>query len=156
MAYNPSGEAEITYLDFSNEKSRFKVNSAVLNAGNIAAQITAFGNLITATNAIVLGSIAATKLHAVDTVYSAVLPTDVNAQRERKWLVRFQDDVNLRIGGTTIPTADYTGRLLPGTDLADLTDTDIAAFVTEFEAFAKSPDGNAVTVLQMVAVGRNL
>jgi len=156
MAFNPRGYAEITYVDFSNEKSRFRVNSAVLNAGNIAAQITAFGTLITATDAIVLGAKTNTKQIAVDTAYSAVLPTDVNAQRERKWLVRYQDQTNLRIGTTTVPTAEFTGRLIAGTDLADLTDTDIASFVSAFEAYAKSPDGNAVVVLAMVGVGRNL
>lgn len=156
MAYNPRGYAEITYLDYSEEKSRFRVNSPVLNAGNIAAQITAFGSLITAAEAIVLGTKTNTKLVAVDTVYSAVAPTDENAQRERKFLIRFQDQTNLRIGTTTLPTADNAGRLIPGTDLVDLTEGAVATFVTEFEAFAKSPDGNAVAILQMVAVGRNL
>lgn len=56
-----------------------------------------------------------------------------------------------------IPTPD-TDKLVPGTDLADMTDTDIAAYVTAFETIAKSPDDDTegVNVLDMRLVGRNI
>jgi hypothetical protein len=46
--------------------------------------------------------------------------------------------------------------LLPGTDLADLTDTEIAAYVTAFETLARTEEGENVEVLYIEAVGRNL
>jgi hypothetical protein len=42
----------------------------------------------------------------------------------------------------------------PNTDLADLTDTEVAALVTALEANALSPVGNAIEVIRAVQVGR--
>jgi len=48
--------------------------------------------------------------------------------------------------------------VVPNTDVADITSTDWAAFVTAFEAYAKSPDDVAetVTVIDARVVGRNI
>jgi len=50
------------------------------------------------------------------------------------------------------------GNLLPASDKADLAATAMAAFVTQFESFCKSPDDDteAVEVLEIRLVGRNI
>lgn len=57
-----------------------------------------------------------------------------------------------------IPTALLTGQLVANTGIADLTTTEMAAFVTAFEAIARCPDSdvNAVEISQIIHVGRNL
>jgi len=91
-------------------------------------------------------------------VISAALPTNVYAQRELKWLVRYHDTVTGKKYTLTLPCADPTARLIAGTDLANLAQTEVAAFVTRFQSYAKDPDTqtNDVLVDQIQLVGRNL
>ncbi len=63
----------------------------------------------------------------------------------------YKKQFNVEIG-----TADFTVDNLPNNgDEADLTEASIAAFVTAFEAIARSPYGGAVNVTQILAVGRS-
>ena len=154
---NPQGEYGLSVVDYSKEVSTSRVNTVVLNAGNIAAQTTAAGTYLTTVQNIILGNLTRTSLVAILTAFAPSFPTDVNAQRERKWLVRAFDGVTLSRFQWTLPTADFSGtKLLPNSDFADMSETDIAAFVTAAEAFVRSPEGNAITILDMVGVGRNL
>jgi hypothetical protein len=97
------------------------------------------------------------------TIISQVLPTDPDAQRERKALVVYQGDTNNNKYTVTIPavrTKDSGGDslLLPGTDLYDLTLAPTSAFVTRFNSFARTPDSDTetVTILEIRLVGRNI
>jgi hypothetical protein len=96
---------------------------------------------------------------------SGSIPTDEFAQRELKWLIGYTD-VSTTISGESNP---YYGKnftveaacpdlenanLQQNTDFADLTDTQVAAFVTAFEAYARSPTGGAVEVTYIRNVGR--
>lgn len=146
-----------TYLDNSNEKSAVRIYNGPINAGTYAGYVTAYGALETALSAITLGTLAQRSVNTSTTIVSQTAPSDENAQRERKWLVTYQGDTSLKKFQMEIPTADLSGtHLLPNTDLADLTDADIAAFVTAFETIARSPDSESetVTVLSMRHVGR--
>jgi hypothetical protein len=49
--------------------------------------------------------------------------------------------------------ADAT-KLATNSDDANMSDADITAFVSAFEAYALSPEGNAVNVLKITHVGR--
>lgn len=144
--------------DYSNETSSFKFYHGPITAGTIAGFLTQFGALRTAVEGITNGIVSSEKWTGDDTLLSNAIPTDENAQRERKWLVRFRDTVTQKKYFATVPTADPVGRLIAGTDRANLAETAMAAFVTAFEAIARNEDSdaNAIDVLEIVLVGRNI
>jgi len=156
MPLNPQHHGSFSFIDFSNEKSSFSFNFPAVTALNIADFLADFGDLRDATEAIVLGALVGDSWTGDTTKYDAEPPTDVNAQRERKFMVTYQDETNLALYRAEIPTADYAGRLLDDTDLVDLTDTEIATWIAAFEVLGRSPEGNDVNVLEIRAVGRNL
>lgn len=147
-----------TLVDYSGEKSTVTVLNGSITALTIAAFITQFGALKTAIEGITKGVIVGSAWVGDKDILAATPPTDVFAQRELKWLVRYENAVSHKIYTLEIPTADPTDRLLPQSDKADLTDTEIAAFVTAFEAIGRSPenDVDGVNVLDITLVGRNL
>jgi len=147
-----------TLLDFSGEKSTVRMYNGAITAVSIGGFLTAFGGMRTALEAITLGVVNQEQWIGDITLLSNTLPTNVFAQRELKWLVRYHGDTTQKKFQLEIPTADPTDRLIPGTDLADLTETNMEAFVTAFEAFARTPDDDeeTVTVDEIVLVGRNL
>lgn len=150
--------ANIQFVDASNEKSTAGVTSTALTSANFDAQQTAFSALRTAMQALSLGDISqysiATLVNPAFTV-----PTNPFAQRELKWLVTYTGDTSGKTFQIEIPAADLgNDHLIPGTDQADTTDADWTAFITAFEAFAKSPDDatEAVTFVNARLVGRNI
>jgi len=135
------------------EKSTWGVWGATLTAANFTAQQGLISALYTAALDLTLGSQAATSELAVST-QAAVENTNPLAQRENKWLVRYHDADSTKFT-VEIPTADLS-LLDTGTEFLDLTGTEAAAFVTAFEAYAKSPDDPtlATTVDSIQFVGR--
>lgn len=138
------------------EKSNWAVWITTLTAGNFTAQTGLVSTLFSATLDITLGAQAATNVLAASTRSSVNVSNPV-AQRENKWLVRYHDT-----GGTKfsveIPTADLA-LLTEGTEFLNLADGGpIAAWVTAFEAVAKSPDDPtlSVTVDSIQFVGRRV
>ena len=146
-----------TILDYSEEKSPVSFSFGGVTALNIAGFLTQFGALRTALTSIITGVVQKEKWVGDDTVLSNTPPTDQNAQIELKWLLTYEGATTKKKFRQEIPTPDTT-KLVPGTDLADMTDTDVAAYVTAFETIAKSPDDDAegVNVLDMRLVGRNI
>lgn len=165
-----NGQLTFSFLDHSDETSRTLIQTGAVTAVSLPGLLTEVGTLRDAIAAITLGTVSGEALKVFDTSLSNARPASALARRETKWLVRyedttafFDDPVNAipnegfgKVFTITIPTADVADRVTPGTDLADLTDTEIAAFITAFEATARSPYGGAVNVLSMQAVGRNL
>jgi hypothetical protein len=145
-----------TILDYSEEKSPTSFSFGGVTALNIAGFLTQFGALRTAVQGIITGVVQKEKWVGDDTVLSNVPPTDTAAQIELKWLVTYEGATTNKKFRYEIPTPD-TSKLIPGTDQADLTDTDIAAYITAVEALAKSPDDDAegINVLGINLVGRN-
>lgn len=156
MAINPRHTFSVTFLDASKEKSTAKGNMGPVTAGTIAGFLAQFGTLKTAMQGLSLGSLIADSWTGDITTYNAAPPSDVNAQREMKWRVDYQDTVNFSRHQFEIPVALKTGQVIAGTDLADLTTPEWVAFIAAFEAMCKSPDGNGVEVLGAELVGRNL
>lgn len=148
----------VTLTDYSNEKSTVTINNGSITALTIAAFLTQFGALKDAIDDITKGVIVASSWVGDKDTLAATPPTDVFAQRELKWLVRYENVVSHKVYTLEIPTADPTGRLQPQSDKADLANTEIAAFVTAFEAIGRSPenDVDGVNVLEVILVGRNL
>lgn len=164
-----AGFGGFTLIDHSNEETRTSFYTGNITAASLPGTLTQFGALRTAIEGITLGVVAKESLKVFDTTLANVPPSDENAQRERKWVVSYEDSLaffddpvnaipnagyrkkfTLEIG-----TADLVGRLLPNSDQADMTDPQIVAFVTAFEAIARSPYGGTVNVLGLTAVGRN-
>lgn len=154
----PNHKSSWQLLDFSEERSSVEMFNGAITAVSIAGFLTAFGGMRTAIDNITLGTVSKESWKGDETVISNTLPTSEFAQRESKWLVQYKGNTTNKIFTMEIPTADPTGRLTPGTDKADLTETNMAAFVTAFEGFARTPDSDTetVTVLKVTLVGRNL
>jgi len=143
--------------DYSNEKSSFGVTSITATAGNLAAQQTAAAALAAAVDDLTIGELTKQQM-ALVILDTPAIPTDPYAQREMKWLVQYIGDASGKIFQTEIAAPDLTGNTVPNSDVADLTSTDWAAFVTAFESFVRSPDNGTetVTVLRADVVGRNI
>lgn len=167
---NNFGGGSFTIIDYDREKSPMGFNMAAITGVSLPGALTQFGALRTAIQGIILGDISDEALYVNRTKVTNVPPTDPSAQRERKWLVKYEDTTQFFDPGVNaipnagykkqfnveIATADFTTANLPNNgDEADLTDTAIAAFVSAFEAIARSPYGGAVNVTQILAVGRN-
>lgn len=156
MSLNPRHVASATYKDYSNEKSTMQYNIGPITALTIAGFLTQNDTFLDTVQALSLGALQQTSWTGDITKYSGAAPTDLNAQRERKWRVDFEDTVNLTPGHFEIPIALITGQLIVGTDKANLTTTEWAALIAAAEALLKSDDGNAINILGATLVGRNL
>lgn len=145
-----------TLMDYDGETTGHRVNVADLNAGNIAAQITLQADYGTAINGITTGSLQKIAYgNQVDSNQPA--PVDVWSQRELKWRVDYRDTVTGEPFHVTIGTADANLLDPNNRDRAYIGDAGaVDAFVTAFEAYVLSPNGNAVEVLQIPMVGRNI
>lgn len=154
--------SNFTILDYSNEKSPFKVFNGAVTLASIAGFLTEFGQMRTALQNMTIGVIANEQWVGDNTVLSQIPPTDPDAQRERKALVIYEGDTNHKLYSATIPCArtkdGSTPLIVAGTDKYDLTATVVAAFVTRFNSFARTPDSDAetVTVKEIRLVGRNI
>ena len=146
--------ATLTYLDFSNEPSRAGYYVQDLDAGNYAAVTAEIQAIQIAIDALSEGAPSQFSWTAENVLYPYTLPTLPQAQREIKALVTYADDVSGNRYQMTIPVFNYDG-VQPETDVIDLTAGGWGAFVIQFEAGARSPNGNAVTVLGATLVGRN-
>jgi len=165
-------QVSVGFIDYSNESSTTGVNVGAVTAVSIAGLLSDIADFITAIDAITVGRLKFDQLIAYKTNRSAIPPTDPQAQRERKWKVFytdvtqfFDDPVNAipnagygKIFSFEVPTAHFglTDVFPLNSDEADLAQTQIAAFVTAFEAMARSPYGGAVDVLKIVGVGRSI
>lgn len=156
--------------DYNGEKSPFGYQTGPITAVTLPNVLTQTAALRGAVENIIVGVVNKEWQYAFDTPLTNVWPGDVNAQRERKWLVVYEDTSQfldlanaipnpgfLKKFTSEVPTADFSnGRLLPGKDEGDLAETTMAAFVTAFQNLAKSPYGGVPRVLSMTGVGRNL
>jgi len=147
----------IQITDYSNEKSSFGVTSITANAGNLAAQQTLAATLVAAVEDLTIGELTKQAMSLV-ILDSPAIPTNPYAQREMKWLVQYVGDASGKTFSIEIAAPDITDNVVPNSDIADLTSTDWAAFVTAFEAYVRSPDNGTetVTVVGARLVGRNI
>lgn len=147
-------------LDKTGEKASVKVHHGALTAVNLPGFLTDFGTMKTAIDNITMGTLSKEKIVMDDTNLSQVLPTSNFAQRENRLLVVYSGNTSNKKYTLTIPTADLgVVTFVPGGgDAIDLTTTEIAAFKTAFEAFARTPDDDTetVTIVEMRAIGRNV
>jgi hypothetical protein len=164
--------AFITLRDYSNETATLTINTVPVTAANFAAQMTALGALETQVNAITDGAISRSGVTHTETL-TRDIPTDPRSQRELKWLVTYYDNTewldaptntiinpsyqrafNVEIPCAKLDIADEW--LLPQSDRVDLAQDPWPAFLTAFEAFAKSPNGGTPQVIDVRLIGRSL
>lgn len=150
-----TSKVTLSAKDHDGEGTSFGFYIGTLSAANFDASLAAVTSLQSLVNAITLGTFDGKIVKAVEAAPSAV-PADPYAQREAKWRVNYTDDVNpLGNGSFEIGMPDLT-KLSAGTGKADLTDVDVAAFVSAAEGLLVSRLGNAITITELVHVGRNI
>lgn len=157
-------KSRITYGDVTEETSSMELYNGAITAVSIGGFLTDFGNLQTATDAITLGTRRSQSWIGDLTTVSNLWPTDKNAHRENKLLVTYRDDVTEEEFILTVPTIDGEQlNFVPGGgDAVQFAgagaSATIIAWVTAFEAIARTPrsDANTVTVTGMQFVGRNI
>lgn len=151
-----TGFTSIPYADYNNEVSVVRINTVEVDATNFDAQVTSRIALMDAIAAITKGlRLGVTYGNNVKTALGPA--ADDEAQREKKWLVQYHDAVTLRRYTVELPCAD-TAQLDPD-DRGNAHIGDggaVDAFVSAFEAYAKSPVGNGVVVDEITLVGRNI
>jgi len=147
----------IPFNDYNGERSTVTVRGVELTAANFDAQYSAliqfYDAIVGITEGLRVGAKFGNDIQIVDNRTPASSP---NAQRERKWLVRYTDGTAMKPYSMELPCADLTFLDPNNREYADMSDLDVAAFVAIFESFVRSPDGNAVTVDSIQHVGRNL
>jgi len=150
----PISRATFTLQDYDNEKTNLAVWGVDITGANLATQAAQVAALETAILNLVRGSIANVTITA-SSVSATPVVTDALADRETKWLVRYHDNTNGKKYTVELGTADLALRT-SNSEFLDLTGTEAAAFVTAFEAYARSPfdSGHLVTVDSIQSVGR--
>lgn len=152
----PTSFYSMGFRDYSNEPSTFRVPITTLPPSGFVAELTLIDTLEAAVNAVTMGGQQKEEIVAQVGVISAVLPTDPNAQREKKWLVRYHDAVTNSKFQSEIPIADLS-HLAPMSDFMDTTDVVFTDLKAAWEAIVRSPDDNNLTVLDSLQfVGRRL
>jgi len=142
-------------LDYGSEPTRLGFNTLQITSGNIVAQLALIATLQGAIDNVANGLFDGKTVQAED-VPVGPKATDVNAQRESKWRVSFTDDVTpVGNGSFEIGMADLT-LLVAGSGLMDVSGGAGAALVTAIEAVVLSRLENAVTVTDIIHVGRNI
>jgi hypothetical protein len=150
------GFTSIPYADYNDEISNVRIYTTEIDATNFDTQVTSRIALMDAIADITLG-LRMGVVFGNDTKTALGPAADDEAQREKKWLVQYHDNVTLRRHTVEIPCAD-TAQLDPNDrGNANIGDAGVVdAFVSAFEAYALSPAGNAVTVDEITLVGRNI
>jgi len=150
---------KLTYVDWTGEKSPAKfVGPAPVQAG-FDTWVGLMTALKDAVADITLGELAKEERTSYVNDINVVNASTADAQRERKWLVTYQATTSHKLFRLELPCANLDPDfLLPNSDIADLDSTEMAAFVSAFEAFVRSPDNGteAVQVISIRHVGRNI
>lgn len=152
----PVSSFSMSFRDYSGEPSHVRVNIHTINAGNLAATQAL---LVTLENTIVAATLGQEQRHETvleKTIVSGALPSSVDAQREKKWLVRYHDANNGKKYQSEIPCADLS-TLAPNSDFMDTTNAVFTNLKAAWEAVVLSPDDAGAVVLDSVQfVGRRL
>lgn len=157
----------LTISDYNGETSTTGVNTGAVTAISLPGLLTNIAAYRAAIDGIIIGIPKSDTLRAFKTPISNALPSDQNAQVERKWLVTYDDitqffdaPVNAipnagfgKIFNTEIATADAT-LLDENQEFLDLSDGPGLAYATAFNNMARSPYGGVGRVLSVELVGR--
>lgn len=113
------------------------------------------GSLRVALGAITNGNFVRHEVTAVEGTQPLAEPASPQAQREVKLLIRYISSASRR-GSIEIPGPDLALLASPGTDVVDLTITEMANFIGVFETETRDSYGDTITVTDARIVGRRL
>lgn len=154
-----NGRVKITYNDYGAESSNVSLRMPTLTAANLDAAILAASSIydaIAGANGICKGIRIKSELgNQYPILPNTTQAADEDAQREMKWKVNMLDATAMKSPHFTLPCADLTYLDPNNRGYADMSNADVAAFVTAIETETLSPDGNAWTVQSIQFVGRN-
>ena len=155
----PQPSYGLTIRDWEGSLGTVEINTGNVTALSLPTLLTQIGALRTAVDGLVIGVIADERQTVFNTILSQALPTSEFAQRGNKWIVFYHDNTQFFDPGiNAIPNSGYLRPfhvMLPTADnsLLELNETvlDITvdpglAFVTAFQAMARSPYGGVVVV----------
>jgi len=148
------GKLNLTFVDYSSETSTVGIHIPTLTAGNFAAEAALMDALVAAISDVSIGNLQKDSRHAAETKFAVGNAVNPFAQRELKWLVRCVD-TNGNAATFEIPCADLA-LLSPNTDTLDVTSPEGAALVAAVNAGARSNDGEVLTFVEAVVVGRSI
>lgn len=158
MARNPDVTVSLTYVDRSGEGARVQfapsdalaedITKVNLPANSVAA------NLIAALQSVSDGAIVRRSM--TTSVKLANTAAANEGQREERWLVVYQDNTTMALYSFEVPCRKANIKPPLGQDNVDLTVAPWTTFKSAVEAAVVSPDGNAITVLAVRLIGRNL
>ena len=147
----------ITFRDHNGELSNVRVHTDEVSGAALDydAMLVEFVALQDAIAAITLGTKQKAERIQGNLVTNADA-ADINAQRERKWLVQYHDATSLKNYTLELPCADLA-RLDPNDKgNANIGDAGLVdAFITALQAYGTSPTGGAIVVDEISHVGRN-
>ena len=145
----------MAYLNFQFQDNSKEFSTAGLRVtdGITALLQTDIQNAVTGVS---IGNLQSKQYAEVTRISNQPAASDL-AQRENKWLVRYEDTVTFDVGTFTIPCADLAGvTMIANTDRADLTAEPMLSLVNIVNAQVLSKAGNPVSVIEVKYVGRNL
>lgn len=143
-----------TIQDHGREKSTVGFRGINITPANFEAQMGLMDALYAAVQDVIIGTVSKTTRIAASAVITETPPENPYAQRESKWLVKARDDSNQRSVLFEIACADLS-LLDPVTERMDPEGAEYLALKAAIEAYARSIDGNPVTVEEVVFVSRN-
>jgi hypothetical protein len=148
----------ITYTDYGGERSAVRLRGLTLDnvTYTFADYNTQMDALIAALNDVSIGRQYKTVRVSSEGIISPSPATTPYAQREMKWLMRYEDSSTGQTYTSEVPCADMV--LLDANNPAnmDKASAEYIALKAAFDDFVISPDGNACALGDVILVGRNL
>jgi hypothetical protein len=145
----------MTYRDYDNEGAQVSFRGPEFTQLTFDQQVALQDDIVTAVEATSLGNLVRDIRIAKETSPGSGPSANSQAQREMKWLVRMVDDTTGRTVNVSIPCPDFS-LLLPNSDKMDPASAAYVNLKAAVEAYHQSIEGNSVTVIDVVLVGRNL
>lgn len=152
MARNPDNKVSLNTLDQSGEPTGFSLHvaSGALDFATIPAALT---TLVTAIDTELVDWTAISYTGNITRRLSTATVGESN--REDKLEFKYFDNVTFKPYTVEVPCRKGTLATEVGSDLIPLATWETLT-KPAFEAYAKSPDGNAVTLSQVRLIGRNV
>lgn len=152
-----AGAFEQVFWEFGTlaKTSATRVYIPELNAGNFAAQAALWAAFLTAISDVSIGNSGTLTITALANKVLRNPSLNVQAQREKRWLVSCEEAGTGNIVTYTVPCADLTLLASDGVNM-DPASPEYAELVTASNALVRSNDGNTTAVRSVVFRARTL
>lgn len=162
------GQYSYSQRDWEGDIGTSTFNTGAVTPTSLAGLLTQIGNLRTAIQGLTIGAPASETQSVFDTILGQDDASTPDAQRGNKWLVHYHDSLAffdaplnaipnagyLKPFEVSLPCADNS-LLADNEKFLDITVNPGLAFVTAFEAMARSPYNGTVTVDSIEQVNWN-